>query len=55
MTYGLGGDSFRVQLGDDQDSSDGLRHPPANFSIGVDRGFFVLFGAAKFLSTVSQL
>ncbi|KAK0134617.1 Zinc finger CCHC domain-containing protein 3 [Merluccius polli] len=50
--YGIwsGRRQFRVLLGDDPDSSDGLRHPPAYFT-----GLFVLLWPAEFLSAVSQL
>ncbi|KAE8296875.1 hypothetical protein D5F01_LYC05645 [Larimichthys crocea] len=39
---------FRVLLGEDPDSADGLRHPPAYFSIGADRGFLFYSGQPVF-------
>lgn len=35
-------------LGEDPDSADGLRHPPAYFSIGADRGFLFYSGQPVF-------
>lgn len=35
---------FRIQLQEDLNSEDGLRHPPAVFSIGADRGFLIYAG-----------
>ncbi|TKS65154.1 Zinc finger CCHC domain-containing protein 3 [Collichthys lucidus] len=39
---------FRVLLGEDPDSADGLKHPPAYFSIGADRGFLFYSGQPVF-------
>ncbi|KAG8012296.1 Zinc finger CCHC domain-containing protein 3, partial [Nibea albiflora] len=39
---------FRVLLAEDPDSIDGLRHPPAYFSIGADRGFLFYSGQPVF-------
>lgn len=49
-SYGIwsGRRQFRVHLGDDPDSSDGLQHPPAYFSIGADRGFLFYSGQPSF-------
>lgn len=35
---------FRIQLQEDLNREDGLRHPPAVFSIGADRGFLIYAG-----------
>lgn len=49
-SYGIwsGLRQFRVQQGDDLDSSDGLQHPPAYVSIGVDRVFLFYSGQPRF-------
>jgi len=39
---------FRVLLREDPDSTDGLKHPPAYFSIGADRGFLFYSGQPVF-------
>lgn len=49
-SYGIwsGRRQFRVLLGDDPDSSDGLRHPPAYFTFGGERGFLFYSGQPSF-------
>lgn len=49
-SYGIwsGRRQFRVLLRDDPDSSDGLQHPPAYFSLGGDRGFLFYSGQPSF-------
>lgn len=49
-SYGIwsGRRQFRVLLGDDPDSSDGLRHPPAYFTVGGERGFLFYSGQPSF-------
>ncbi|CAG5865167.1 unnamed protein product, partial [Menidia menidia] len=39
---------FRVLLGEDPESGDGLRHPPAYFSLGGERGFLFYSGQPSF-------
>lgn len=45
---------FQVLLNDDESGFGGFFHPPANFSIGADRGYLFLLWAAQFLQEVSE-